>query len=100
VEAGAVVVDVRTPQEYAAGHVPGARNIPDDSIFERADEIGDPSTPVVLYCQTGRRSAIAIQALEVLGFEKLWDLQRFSRWRESAPRSPDAARADGGGAAQ
>lgn len=82
VEAGAVVVDVRTPQEFAAGHVPGAKNIPFDQISARAAEIGGPETPVVVYCKTGRRSGIAAEALKGLGYEKLWDLQRVERWNE------------------
>jgi rhodanese-related sulfurtransferase len=84
VAAGAVVVDVRTPQEFAAGHVPGAKNIPYDQIRARAAEVGGPQTPVVLYCRTGRRSAIAIQTLKELGYEKLWDLQTVERWSEKA----------------
>ena len=81
-KAGAVVVDVRTPQEFAAGHVPGAKNIPYDEVRARAGEIGGPDTPVLLYCRTGRRSSIASQALKDQGFEKLWDLQVYERWSE------------------
>jgi rhodanese-related sulfurtransferase len=84
VDAGAVVVDVRTPEEFAAGHVPGAKNIPHGEIRARASEIGGPETPVLLYCQTGRRSAIAGAALRELGYEKLWDLQSFARWSAEA----------------
>lgn len=79
-EAGARIVDVRTPQEFAAGHVPGAINIPFDEIGKRAAEIGPPQTPVLLYCRTGRRSAIAASALRDLGYEKLWDMQSFDAW--------------------
>lgn len=82
VAAGAVVVDVRTPQEFATGHVPGATNIPYDQMRERASELGGPQTPVVLYCRTGRRSAVALQTLKELGYEKLWDLQTVERWSE------------------
>jgi phage shock protein E len=78
--AGARVVDVRTPQEFAAGHVPGAVNIPFDEISRRAGEVGDPEAPVVLYCRSGRRTSIAADALRRLGFEKIYDAQRFDRW--------------------
>jgi phage shock protein E len=78
--AGARVVDVRTPQEYAAGHVPGAVNIPFDEISRRAGEVGDPEAPVVLYCRSGRRSSIAADSLRRLGFEKIYDAQRYDRW--------------------
>jgi phage shock protein E len=77
---GARVVDVRTPQEYASGHVPGALNIPFDELPRRAAEIGGPETPVVLYCRSGRRSAIAAESLRALGYEKVFDAQRYDTW--------------------
>jgi rhodanese-related sulfurtransferase len=77
---GARVVDVRTPQEFASGHVPGAINIPYEEIGKRASEIGPPSTPVVIYCRTGRRSAIAVEALQKAGFSRLYDLQSVTAW--------------------
>jgi rhodanese-related sulfurtransferase len=79
-EEGAVVVDVRTSAEFGAGHVPGARNIPHDEVGRRAGEIGPPSTPVVVYCGTGKRSAFARQELVRLGFDRVWDVQRYDAW--------------------
>ena len=84
VEEGARVVDVRTPQEFAAGHVPGAVNIPFDQLGARASELGDPSQPVVLYCRWGRRSGIAAETLRGLGFGKVYDFQRYSDWPDAA----------------
>jgi phage shock protein E len=78
--AGAKVVDVRTAEEFASGHVPGAINIPYDQIARRASEIGPPSTQVVLYCRTGRRSGIAVEALQKAGYEKLYDFRSVSAW--------------------
>jgi rhodanese-related sulfurtransferase len=80
VAAGAKVVDVRTPQEFASGHVPGAINIPYEEIGKRAAEIGPPSTPVVLYCRTGRRSGVAAEALQKAGFSKLYDFKSVTAW--------------------
>jgi phage shock protein E len=80
VAAGARVVDVRTPEEFASGHVPGAINIPFDQLPRRASEIGPPSTPVVLYCRTGRRSAVAGEALQKAGFSKLYDFKSVTAW--------------------
>ena len=80
VASGAKVVDVRTPQEFASGHVPGAINIPFDEIGRRASEIGPASTPVVLYCRTGRRSGIAAEALQKAGFSKLYDFKSVTAW--------------------
>lgn len=80
VAAGAKVVDVRTPQEFASGHVPGAINIPYEEIGKRAGEIGPPSTQVVLYCRTGRRSGIAAEALQKAGYSKLYDFKSVTSW--------------------
>lgn len=83
---GVKVVDVRTPQEFAAGHVPGAVNIPYDQMATRAAELGPPSTPVLLYCRSGRRSGVAAQTLKEKGFTRLWDMQAYERWTASAPK--------------
>ena len=88
VDAGVKVVDVRTPAEFGTGHVPGALNIPFDQIERRASEIGDPSAPVLLYCRSGRRSAVATQSLRRLGFEEIYDLRAYDLWAAS-----EAARA-------
>ena len=78
--AGAKVVDVRTPEEFASGHVPGAINIPYDQIARRASEIGPPSTQVLLYCRTGRRSGIAADALDRAGYKKVYDFRTVTAW--------------------
>ena len=80
--AGAVVIDVRTAREFASGHVPEAKNIPHDEIAARAPEIGPPQTPVVVYCSSGRRSAIAAAELKRLGYSRIWDVRSYARWRE------------------
>ncbi len=86
VAAGVKVVDVRTPQEYAAGHVPGAVNIPYDRLAERYMELGPPTTPLLLYCHSGRRSGIAVQTLKAKGYTQLYDLQAYQRWVDSGPK--------------
>ena len=64
-----LIVDVRTPEEFATGHYPGAINIPHDDIVDgiRALAVAD-SDPIVLYCRTGNRSGQAEQALASEGF--------------------------------
>jgi rhodanese-related sulfurtransferase len=86
VAAGVKVVDVRTPGEFAEGHVPGAINIPHDQMASRHREIGPPSTPVLLYCRTGRRTEIAARTLREKGFSTLYDLQAYDKWLASEPR--------------
>lgn len=71
-EAGVVYVDVRTPQEYAAGHVEGAIHIPHTQMATRWRELEPYSDErIVLYCRTGRRSGIALDVLRDRGFENV-----------------------------
>ena len=65
---GAVLVDVRTPEEYAGGHVPGSQNLPLQMITRVEEEIPDYDTPVFLYCQSGGRSRRAAAFLEKVGY--------------------------------
>ena len=69
ITAGALVVDVRTADEFSSGHFAGAINIPHESIVEglRARDIS-PDQPLVLYCRTGNRSGKAQQALRTEGY--------------------------------
>lgn len=68
IKAGAKVIDVRTPGEFAGGHYDGAKNIPLQEIQKRCKEIGGTDTAVVVYCQSGGRSAMAARALKAAGF--------------------------------
>ncbi|MDO4792108.1 MAG: rhodanese-like domain-containing protein [Buchananella hordeovulneris] len=67
--AQAVIIDVRTPEEYAAGHLQGAINI-DVSGADFATKIAelDPAGSYVVYCRSGRRSGIALDQMKALGF--------------------------------
>ena len=67
--AGAQIVDVRTPEEFAQGHVPGSLNIPLDQLQARLAEI-DRDGPVLLCCASGGRSGMARQFLEREGFQQ------------------------------
>jgi rhodanese-related sulfurtransferase len=69
VSAEAEIIDVRSPEEYAEGHIQGARNI---SITgpEFMDEVGrlDREKPYALYCRSGNRSGTALQLMQQMGF--------------------------------
>jgi phage shock protein E len=66
---GALVVDARTPEEFASGHLEGAINIPHDQTVARIAEYGsDKDRTIVVYCRSGRRSGIAQGLLEEHGF--------------------------------
>ncbi len=69
-----VVIDVRTPAEYASGHVPGAVNIPFDRVAERIGEVDAPHG-VALYCMIGPRARKGESALLAAGYEKIFHLE-------------------------
>jgi len=69
IEAGTTIIDVRTAEEFAAGHIAGAINIPFEQIVAGVEKIGlKNDASVVLYCRSGRRSGIADVALTQAGF--------------------------------
>ena len=68
---GAVLLDVRDPEEYAAGHIPGAVNIPRDDIAKAQEIIPDKGTPVFAYCYSGRRSDSAVISLKKMGYQNV-----------------------------
>ncbi|SFV33914.1 rhodanese-like domain-containing protein [Thermoflavifilum thermophilum] len=61
------IIDVRTPQEFAGGHVEGSINIPLHEIPQRIDEIRSLQTPIIVCCASGNRSARAKLILENFG---------------------------------
>lgn len=65
---GALVLDVRTPGEYRAGHYEGALNLPLQELETRLDELKDKQRAVVVYCASGMRSAQAARILASAGF--------------------------------
>ena len=75
---GALLLDVRSPQEFAAGHIDGAKNIPVDELPRRIAGL-DPATPIVVYCQSGMRSARAKKALQAAGL-RVSDLGSRLNW--------------------
>ena len=75
-DADLVVLDVRTAAEFAAGHVPGARNVSHDQLPAKLAELSSlKDKEVVLYCRSGRRTAIAEQTLRGAGFTRLRHLE-------------------------
>lgn len=79
-----LVLDVRTPEEYAAGHLPGAVNIPNGELASRVAELeGARESDIVVYCKVGVRAAEAIDVLGKAGFKRLFHLKGdYTRWTE------------------
>ncbi|MFT3788323.1 MAG: rhodanese-like domain-containing protein [Tepidisphaeraceae bacterium] len=66
-----IVLDVRTPREYADGHVPGAINVPMGKAFDQAIASQDKSKAYLVYCHSGKRSFLASKRMHELGFNNL-----------------------------
>jgi phage shock protein E len=65
-------IDTRTPEEYQAGHLPGAVLIPYEVIGDRIGEVtNDKNADIRVYCRSGRRSGVAKDTLEALGFTRV-----------------------------
>jgi phage shock protein E len=80
--AAPVVIDVRTPEEYAAGHVPGALNIPFDRVAERISDVEAPHG-VALYCMVGPRARKGEAALLASGYTDVLHLEGgLNAWQE------------------
>jgi rhodanese-related sulfurtransferase len=70
-----LILDVRTPAEYAEGHLPGAINISHDELAGRLDELGaERNAEIVVYCRSGRRAVLAESVLVESGFTNVFDL--------------------------
>jgi rhodanese-related sulfurtransferase len=81
--AGVRLVDVRTPEEYAAGHLPGAVNIPLDDVRPGDERLGAKGEPLYLVCQSGRRSAMAADRLAAAGYHAINVLGGTAAWRSA-----------------
>lgn len=80
VKQGAKLVDVRSPGEFSSGHLPGAVNIPVGDLGARAASLGAKDAPVVVYCASGTRSAMARSVLKGQGFAQVFNLGSMGRW--------------------
>ncbi len=80
VAAGARLVDVRSPAEFAAGHLPGAVNVPLGELARRMAKLGAKDAPIVLYCASGARSAHAKRLLAAGGFTRVRNLGPMGAW--------------------
>jgi len=80
-----VLIDVRDPDEYRDGFIEPATNISRGFLeFRIGGAAAEPTTPIVLYCQSGLRSMLAAKALKDLGYENVTNLQGgFQKWAQS-----------------
>jgi rhodanese-related sulfurtransferase len=69
-----VVVDVRSADDFAAGHIEGAISIPITELFANLDQLPDKSAKIVIYCASGHRGGIALIALKMAGYTDIRNL--------------------------
>jgi rhodanese-related sulfurtransferase len=83
VEGGALLVDVRTPEEYATQSIPGAINVPLDTLPDAMESVPGASQdePIVVHCQSGNRSAQATTLLCDAGY-CIYDMGGIGNWPE------------------
>ena len=83
-EAGVTVVDVREPEEYEAGHVPGAKLIPRGLLeLKSSEELPDKDARIVVHCALGGRGALAAKTLQEMGYSNVINMQGgITAWKE------------------
>ena len=80
-ESGYIILDVRTPEEFADKHIPGAINIPNETIGkEEVPELPDKDQLILVYCRSGNRSKQAAEKLVALGYNKIVEFGGINDW--------------------
>ena len=81
-ETGYIILDVRRPDEYAAGHIPNAINVPNESIgTDEIPELPDKNQLIMVYCRSGRRSKEASEKLVKLGYTNIVEFGGILDWK-------------------
>ena len=82
-ESGYIILDVRTPEEFAEKHIPGALNIPNETIgTEEIPELPDKDQLILVYCRSGNRSKQASEKLVALGYTNIVEFGGINDWPE------------------
>ena len=77
-----IILDVRRPDEYAEGHIPGAINLPNEVIGNsQLQELPDKSQLILVYCRSGRRSKEAAEKLAKLGYTNIYEFGGILDWK-------------------
>ena len=72
--AGAVLLDVRTPQEYQEGHIPGSQNVPLQQLDKVEEVTENKDTVLYVYCHSGARSKQAVSLLQAMGYTNVHNI--------------------------
>ena len=80
-ETGHIILDVRTPEEFAAGHIPGALNIPNETIgTDEIPQLPEKEQRIYVYCRSGNRSKQAAEKLVALGYTGIVEIGGILDW--------------------
>ena len=71
---GAVLLDVRTPQEYREGHIPGSQNVPLQQLDKVEEVTENKDTVLYVYCRSGARSRQAVSLLQAMGYTNVHNI--------------------------
>ena len=86
-ESGYIILDVRRPDEYAEGHIPGAINVPNEDIgTAEIGELPDKAQLILVYCRSGRRSKEASEKLVRLGYKNVVEFGGILDWKGKIER--------------
>lgn len=86
-ESGYIILDVRRPDEYAEGHIPGAINLPNEDIgATEIPELPDKAQLILVYCRSGRRSKEASEKLVKLGYTNIVEFGGILDWKGETQR--------------
>ena len=77
---GAILLDVRTPEEYAAGHIPGSISFAIAALPARCSGLGDLDTPIYVHCLSGGRSGQAVRFLKGAGYTNVKNIGGINAW--------------------
>lgn len=81
-ESGYIILDVRRPDEFVAGHIPGASNVPNESIGkDEIAELPNKGQLILVYCRSGRRSKEAAEKLVKLGYTNIVEFGGILDWK-------------------
>ena len=83
---GAVLLDVRTPDEYRQGHIPGSKNVPLQSIDKVTVMINNKATPIFVHCLSGARSRQAASILHQMGYTNVKNIGGISAYAVKVER--------------
>lgn len=83
---GAILLDVRTTEEFRGGRIPGSNNVPLQGIGRVVSVVKDKSIPIFVYCQSGARSRMATNTLRRVGYESVTDIGGISAYSGAIER--------------